>query len=62
MWLFETPEGKEFEKLPDNQKYDFAIGQSLREDKPSRWKYVWESIAWAWENAEQIIENTRGKG
>jgi len=46
-WLYEEPEGIEFEALPDDQKYDYAIKQSQRTDKNWVWRYVWDAIAWS---------------
>lgn len=47
-WLFEEPEGIEFETLPDDKKYDYAIMQVQRKDKNFRWHDIWAAIAWSY--------------
>lgn len=46
-WLFEEPEGKEFEALPGAEKYAYALRQSQRRDKDWRWRGIWGAIAWS---------------
>lgn len=53
MWLFEEPEGIEFECLSDTKKYDFALDESQRKDKDWRWRELWSAIAWSYMPIEE---------
>ena len=51
-WLFDEPEGIEFESLSPDRKCDYAHKQSQRVDKGERWCEIWKAIAWSYGSSE----------